>query len=170
MSMEYNVVSEDTTAVDKQTAEGAALTFGKVKFGTKTADINTYGGYTTLSRQTIERSTTPMLNTAITALQNAYAKATEQAVRDHLYAEIKAQRDASKDANKIDAPQLANMTIDDWVSLIIDASELADARNVSLTRLAVAKDVLKALVKLKDTGDRFFNLSGEFQKPVRSMT
>ena len=61
MSMEYNVVSEDTTAVDKQTAEGAALTFGKVKFGTKTADINTYGGYTTLSRQTIERSTTPML-------------------------------------------------------------------------------------------------------------
>lgn len=53
MSMEYNVVSEDTTAVDKQTAEGAALTFGKVKFGTKTADINTYGGYTTLSRQTI---------------------------------------------------------------------------------------------------------------------
>lgn len=59
MSMEYNVVSEDSTAVDKQTAEGAALTFGKVKFGTKTADINTYGGYTTISRQTIERSTTP---------------------------------------------------------------------------------------------------------------
>ncbi len=80
-----------------------------------------------------------MLNTAITALQNAYAKATEKAVRDHLYAEIKAQRDASSDANKIDAPQLANMTIDDWVSLIIDASELADDRNVSLTRLAVSR-------------------------------
>lgn len=59
MSMEYNVVSEDTTAAAKQTAEGAALTFGKVKFGTKTADINTYGGYTTLSRQVIDRSTTP---------------------------------------------------------------------------------------------------------------
>jgi hypothetical protein len=50
------------------------LTFGKVKFGTKTADIETYGGYTTLSRQVIERSTTPMLNTALKALRNAYAK------------------------------------------------------------------------------------------------
>lgn len=161
MSMEYHVVTSDTTAVGKQETEGSALSFGKVAFGTKTADINTYGGYTTLSRQTIERSTTPMLNTALSALQNAYAKATEKAVRDHLYAEIKAQRDAEHDANKLDAPQLATMTIDDWVSLIIDASELADTRNVSLTRLAVSKDVLKALVKLKDTGDRFFNLSGD---------
>jgi HK97 family phage prohead protease len=89
MSMEYHVVTSDTTAVGKQETEGSELSFGKVAFGTKTADINTYGGYTSLSRQTIERSTTPMLNTAITALQNAYAKATEKAVRDHLYAEIK---------------------------------------------------------------------------------
>lgn len=168
MSMEYHVVTSDTTAVGKQETEGSELSFGKVAFGTKTADINTYGGYTSLSRQTIERSTTPMLNTAITALQNAYAKATEKAVRDHLYAEIKAQRDASSNANKIDAPQLANMTIDDWVSLIIDASELADDRNVSLTRLAVSKDVLKALVKLKDTGDRFFNLSGDRSDTIGS--
>ena len=168
MSMEYHVVTSDTSAVGKQETEGTDLSFGKISFGTKTASIDTYGGYTTLSRQTIERSTTPMLNTAITALQNAYAKATEKAVRDHLYAEIKAQRDASKDANKIDAPQLANMTIDDWVSLIIDASELADDRNVSLTRLAVSKDVLKALVKLKDTGDRFFNLSGDGSDTIGS--
>lgn len=165
MSMEYHVVTSDTSAVGKQDEEGTDLSFGKISFGTKTADINTYGGYTTLSRQAIERSTTPMLNTAITALQNAYAKATEKAVRDHLYTEIKAQRDAS---NKIEAPQLANMTIDDWVSLIIDASELADARNVSLTRLAVSKDVLKALVKLKDTGDRFFNLSGDGSNTIGS--
>lgn len=160
MSMEYHVVTSDTTTVGKQTEEGEELKFGKVAFGTKTADINTYGGYTTLSRQVIERSTTPMLNTAITALQQAYAKATEKAVREHLYTEIKAQRDASEGANKIDVPQLAKMTIDDWVALIIDAAELADERNVSLTRLAVSKDVLKALVQLKDTGDRFFNLSG----------
>lgn len=60
------------------------------------------------------------------------------------------------------------MTIDDWVSLIIDASELADDRNVSLTRLAVSKDVLKALVGLKDTGDRFFNLSGDRSDTIGS--
>lgn len=162
MSMEYNVVSEDTTAVGKQTAEGAALTFGKVKFGTKTADINTYGGYTTLSRQVIDRSTTPMLNTALKALNNAYAKATETAVRNYLYDTIASQRDATQNANKIDAPAtLAAMTIDQWATLIMNAAELADDRNVNLTRLGVSKDVMASLIALKDSGSRFFDLSGD---------
>lgn len=158
MSMEYHVVTSDTTTASKQTKEGATLKFGKLSFGTKNASVETFGGYTSLSRQVIERSTTPMLNTALRALQNAYAKVTEEAVRTHLYTEIKTQLSGDNHidtAKKIDA-----LTIDDWVSLIVDASELADERNVSLTRLAVSKDVLKTLVALKDTGDRFFNLSG----------
>ena len=149
MTMEYNVVADDTTAVAQQAAEGGELQFGKVKIGTKSAAISTYGGYTTLSRQTIERSTTPMLNTALAALRNAYAKATENAVRKYLYDTIAAQRDAAKDANKIDAPAaLTAMNIDQWAGLIMDAAELAD-------------DVMAALIKLKDTGSRFFDLSGD---------
>lgn len=162
MSMEYNVVSEDTTAVDKQTAEGAALTFGKVKFGTKTADINTYGGYTTLSRQTIERSTTPMLNTALKALNNAYAKSTENAVRTYLYDLIKSQRDATQNPNNITAPAALNdMTPDQWAGLILDAAEVMDDRNAAMTRLGVSKDVALALIKLKDSGNRFMDISGK---------
>lgn len=162
MSMEYNVVSEDTTAVDKQTAEGAALTFGKVKFGTKTADINTYGGYTTLSRQTIERSTTPMLNTALKALNNAYAKSTENAVRTYLYDLIKSQRDAADNPNNIAAPAtLDAMTTDQWAGLILDAAEVMDDRNAAMTRLGVSKDVALALIKLKDSGNRFMDISGK---------
>lgn len=80
MSMEYNVVETDTTNVTAQAKEGDTLAFGKVSFGTKVTTVGTYGGYTTLSRQTIERSTTPMLNTALKALRNAYAKATENKV------------------------------------------------------------------------------------------
>ena len=79
--MEYHVVTSDTTAVGKQETEGSELSFGKVAFGTKTADINTYGGYTSLSRQTIERSTTPMLNTAITATAPLSANAPCQRYR-----------------------------------------------------------------------------------------
>lgn len=162
MSMEYNVVSEDSTAVDKQTAEGAALTFGKVKFGTKTADINTYGGYTTLSRQTIERSTTPMLNTALKALNNAYAKSTENAVRTYLYDLIKSQRDADDNPNNITAPAALNdMTTDQWAGLILDAAEVMDDRNAAMTRLGVSKDVALALIKLKDSGNRFMDISGK---------
>lgn len=162
MSMEYNVVSEDTTAAAKQTAEGAALTFGKVKFGTKTADINTYGGYTTLSRQVIDRSTTPMLNTALRALNNAYAKATENAVRTYLYDLIKSQRDATQNPNNITAPAtLAAMTPDQWAGLILDAAEVMDDRNAAMTRLGVSKDVALALIKLKDSGNRFMDISGK---------
>ena len=162
MSMEYNVVSEDTTAVAKQASEGAALTFGKVKFGTKTADINTYGGYTTLSRQVIDRSTTPMLNTALRALNNAYAKATENAVRTYLYDLIKSQRDATQNPNNIAAPAtLAAMTPDQWAGLILDAAEVMDDRNAAMTRLGVSKDVALALIKLKDSGNRFMDISGK---------
>lgn len=162
MSMEYNVVSEDSTSVNKQTAEGAALTFGKVKFGTKTADINTYGGYTTLSRQTIERSTTPMLNTALKALNNAYAKSTENAVRTYLYDLIKSQRDADDNPNNITAPAALNdMTTDQWAGLILDAAEVMDDRNAAMTRLGVSKDVALALIKLKDSGNRFMDISGK---------
>lgn len=162
MSMEYNVVSEDTTAAAKQTAEGAALTFGKVKFGTKTAEINTYGGYTTLSRQVIDRSTTPMLNTALKALNNAYAKATENAVRTYLYDLIKSQRDAAQNPNNITAPAALNvMTPDQWAGLILDAAEVMDDRNAAMTRLGVSKDVALALIKLKDSGNRFMDISGK---------
>lgn len=162
MSMEYNVVSEDATAAAKQTAEGAALTFGKVKFGTKTADINTYGGYTTLSRQVIDRSTTPMLNTALKALNNAYAKATENAVRTYLYDLIKSQRDAAENPNNITAPAALNtMTTDQWAGLILDAAEVMDDRNAAMTRLGVSKDVALALIKLKDSGNRFMDISGK---------
>lgn len=162
MSMEYNVVSEDTTAAAKQTAEGTALTFGKVKFGTKTADINTFGGYTTLSRQTIERSTTPMLNTALKALNNAYAKSTENAVRTYLYDLIESQRDATDNPNNIAAPAALNaMTPDQWAGLILDAAEVMDDRNAAMTRLGVSKDVALALIKLKDSGNRFMDISGK---------
>lgn len=162
MTMEYNVVSTDTTDVAKQATEGNALQFGKVTFGTKSVSIDTYGGYTTLSRQVIERSTTPMLNTALAALRNAYAKATETAVRNYLYDTIASQRDATQNANKIDAPAtLAAMTIDQWATLIMNAAELADDRNVNLTRLGVSKDVMASLIALKDSGSRFFDLSGD---------
>ena len=162
MSMEYHVVTSDTTAVGKQETEGSELSFGKVTFGTKTADINTYGGYTTLSRQTIERSTTPMLNTALKALNNAYAKSTENAVRTYLYDLIKSQRDAVDNPNNITAPAALNdMTTDQWAGLILDAAEVMDDRNAAMTRLGVSKDVALALIKLKDSGNRFMDISGK---------
>lgn len=162
MTMEYNVVTEDTMDAGKQTSEGASLPVGKLTFGTKSVNIYTYGGYTSLSRQTIERSTTPMLSTALRALNNAYARHTEQAARDALYNLIKTERDKENDANKIDAPKaLAAMTPDMWAGLVLDAAEVMDDRNADMTRLCVSKDVALALISLTDSGSRFMDISGK---------
>ena len=162
MTMEYNVVTSDTMTAGKQSSEGAALPVGKLTFGTKSVNIDTYGGYTSLSRQTIERSTTPMLNTALRALNNAYARQTEQAVRDTLYGLIKSERDKPSDPNKIDAPKaLSAMTPDMWAGLILDAAEVMDDRNADMARLCVSKDVALALISLTDSGSRFMDISGK---------
>ncbi|RYQ66074.1 phage capsid protein [Bifidobacterium pseudolongum subsp. globosum] len=158
MSLEYNVITSQAMKVGEQAAEGDALQFGKVEFGTKSAPVKTYGGYTKLSRQVIERSTVPMLNTALRALLLEYAKATENAVRTALYAQIT----AAMATNKLTAAKtLAAMTPNDWVKVIMDAAEAADTNNVALGTLAVAKDVALAIASLTDTGSRFLDISGK---------
>lgn len=156
MSMEYNVVDTDTTAVAKQAKEGDQLTFGKLTFGTKSVPINTYGGYTSLSKQVIDRATTPMLTTALRALTNAYAKATENAVRDAVSTAV-----AAASANKIHkAKTYATMTPNDWAAVIMDAAAFADDHNTALGTLLVTKDIALTLISLTDTGDRFLDISG----------
>lgn len=169
MTMEYNVVTEDTMNAGKQTSEGTALPVGKLTFGSKIVNIDTYGGYTSLSRQTIERSSTPMLNTALRALNNAYARHTEQAARDALYTLIKTERDKVENANKIDAPKaLSAMTPNMWAGLILDAAEIMDERNADMARLCVSKDVALALISLTDSGSRFMDISGKGSDTIGS--
>lgn len=160
MSMEYNLVASDSTTAGEQEKEADPLAFGKITFATASVPVKTYGGYTTLSRQVIDRSTTPMLNTALTALTNAYAKATENAVRKYVYDLIASMRDGAS-ANPLPASKtLTNLNIDDWTGIIIDASEEMDDRNATLGSLVVSSDVLKSLVALKDNNSRALDLSG----------
>ena len=53
------------------------------------------------------------------------------------------------------------MTTDQWAGLILDAAEVMDDRNAAMTRLGVSKDVALALIKLKDSGNRFMDISGK---------
>ncbi|WP_232513831.1 HK97 family phage prohead protease [Bifidobacterium choerinum] len=158
MSLEYNVITSQAMQVGEQTTEGSALQFGKIEFGTKSVPVKTYGGYTKLSRQYIERSTVPTLDTTLRALLLEYAAATEKAVRTALYAQIT----AAKATNKLTATKtLAAMTPNDWVKIIFDAAEAADTNNVQLGTLAVSKDVALAITSLTDTGARFLDISGK---------
>ena len=79
MTLEYLKLGSNTLKAAEQTAEGAALTTGKITLTSATAAVKTYGGYAQLSRQVIERSNTPALDTALRALTIAYSNAVEAA-------------------------------------------------------------------------------------------
>lgn len=80
LTVEYAAISSNTIAVGEQSPENEALSFGNLAIDAVSADVKTYGGYTSFSRQTIERSSVPFLNAAFSALSVAYATATNAAV------------------------------------------------------------------------------------------
>ena len=84
LTVEYASVTANTLAVAGQSAENAALSFGNLTIANTSADVVTYGGYTSFSKQTIERSTVDYLNTVFRALTIAYANASNAAFVAHV--------------------------------------------------------------------------------------
>lgn len=80
LTVEYAQVSANTLAVGVQDPENEALSFGNLSIDTTSAAVKTYGGYTSFSKQTIERSTVNYLDTVFRALSIQYAKATNAAL------------------------------------------------------------------------------------------
>lgn len=80
LTVEYAAISANTITVGEQSPENEALAFGNISIDAVSADVKTYGGYTSFSRQTIERSSVPFLDAAFKALTIAYASATNAAL------------------------------------------------------------------------------------------
>jgi HK97 family phage prohead protease len=87
LTVEFAQVSANTLAVGVQDPENEALSFGNISIDTVSANVITYGGYTSFSRQTIERSTENYIDTAFRAKTNKYANATNAALVAVLAAE-----------------------------------------------------------------------------------
>ena len=73
LTVEYAQVSANTIAVGEQASENDALDFGNLTIDSVSASVKTFGGYTSFSKQTVERSSVDYLNTALRALSIAYA-------------------------------------------------------------------------------------------------
>jgi HK97 family phage prohead protease len=84
LTVEYAQVTANTITVGQQDPENEALSFGNLTIDSISAPVKTYGGYTSFSRQTIERSTVDYLNTVFQALTIAYANATNGALVSHV--------------------------------------------------------------------------------------
>jgi HK97 family phage prohead protease len=84
LSVEYIQIDSNTLAIDRQNPENEALAFGNLSFEVLSADVRTYGGYTSFSRQYVERATIDTLNQVFQGLTIAYANFTNNVVIDLL--------------------------------------------------------------------------------------
>lgn len=148
MNVEYGQLVSDTTKVEKQAAEAANLAFGKIELTSKTAPVETYGGWSALSRQVIERSSIPYLDTLWEAMGLRYSRVTEAKVRA-VYAALIAGKLASTDPNAT-VPLPAAFDTTDVLDSVVDLAEIFDDRGYSLSGLHVSKDVFKKFNALTD--------------------
>jgi len=142
----------DTNDIDVaiQTAEGDDLSFGLVSVKSRTAPVKTYGGYTTLSRQEVERASVNMVDHSLRAMAVATGKALNTVFRNHFETLVAAQVTAG---NKVVIPA-TGAVYGDWLDAIIDASAKYDAQGLTLDGLIVSKDVFKTLMALEASDGR----------------
>lgn len=147
MTLEYLQLESNSISVAKQAKQGDNLVSGKVKLKSDTTPVETYGGYTELAQQVIDRASAAYITTANTAMDLEYARATEQVVRDLLKGIIAAQIGGDTHPLAI----AANADAYAWLDLVVDASMLFDDRGYSLDGSFVSVDVFKKLIRLEDS-------------------
>jgi len=143
--VEYAKLKSNTVDYDTQALEGDKLVYGKVQLETATAPVITAGGFTTLSRQEIERTNqVNILSAHFDAMNAAYADYTNDYVR--------AQVVAAKGTQEITGPDLTDSG--EIIGAVVDAAQLLDDVNSSIDSILVSPDVFKGLATLVDTANR----------------
>ena len=153
-SIEYGQLKSNTVDVREQENEGDPLTFGKVSIENKSAEVRTYGGYSTLTRQAIERSSINLLNHTLNALALAAAKRRNVALRTYLATlrgtQVAADTLAARKA--VTVGKLDSYTA--WVSGIVDAAGLYEDLALPLEGLLTDRETFKSLAGMTDTANR----------------
>jgi HK97 family phage major capsid protein len=144
-NVEYPIIDSNTLAVAAQAAEADTLAYGKLSLTSATAPIKTYGGYTDMSRQVVERSSINYVDTAFRAMVAKYAAATNAAVRAKLIAE----------AANINTVALASWDTDAVIeALATAATEVNGDTGRALDFLLVSSDAFIDLAKTVDAAGR----------------
>lgn len=162
MSIEYGQLKSNSVQVTEQTAEGTDLAYGKVELETKTAAVKTYGGYTQLSRQAIERSQMPLLNRSLEAMAVAAGARKKAVLRAAFDTAVTARRAIASDAAVVVlGAALTSSTAAQWANIVVDAAIKYETENGTIDALVVSATVFKYLNALTIDGDRVFKVSSD---------
>lgn len=144
-NVEYPIINTNTLAVGEQAAEGDVLDYGKITLTSATAPIKTYGGYTDMSRQVIERSSVNYVDTAFRAMVAKYASATNAAVRAKLIA----------DAANFNSSALGAWTATEIIDSLAEAAVKVNGdTGLALEFILVSSDVFRTVAKTVDADGR----------------
>ena len=148
--LEYAKLATNSIAVDEQEAEGDDLTYGEVTLTTATAAVKTFGGYTTLSRQAIERSSVNFLD----AHMRAMAVAVANNLNGYVRGAFNTQYDAHVTTGGNAVVELGGSTYTDWLDAIVEGADKFTRNGWALEALVVSKDVFKSLMALEGSDGR----------------
>lgn len=157
MSLEYGVIKENTVKVEEQAAELENLAFGKVKLDTKTAPIKTFGGYTRLSRQAIERSPSNLLNITMQAMAIEAGKRSATYFAEQFATAVKGRSTAALSSTK----KIEALAWGDLSGLILDAAAAFQDQGLNLDALVVDPGMFKRLATLTTPEDLLMTVNGQ---------
>lgn len=157
MSLEYGVIKENTVKVEEQAAELENLAFGKVALDTKTAPIKTFGGYTRLSRQAIERSPSNLLNITMQAMAIEAGKRSATYFAEQFATAVKGRAAAALSTAK----KIETLAWGDLSGLILDAAAAFQDQGLNLDALVVDPGMFKRLATLTTPEDLLMTVNGQ---------
>lgn len=134
--------------IDKQAKEGKDLVGPfKIKLEDGTAPIETWGGWTELSRQRIERSQHNYLDKVLRVMGLEWARYAESRFKDYLKTKL-----TERAGDALSLPATPDYT--DYLGAIIDAGDYYSAHGYSLDGLALSPDKFKALALIEAADGR----------------
>lgn len=142
--IEYPLYVNNAMDVAEQAAEGDTLAFGGISLSSATANVKTYGGYTTLSRQLIERSSVAYVDAAFRAMAQKYASATNAAAKSVMTA-----------ATGFNTSSVSAWEADAILEALADsATKVNGDTGKALEFILASSDVFKSLAKIVDASGR----------------
>ena len=150
LNLEFTELATNTIAVNAQASEGDDLQIGKISTREKTTPVKTFGGYTQLTRQAIERTRVNLLQVHL----NGMALAAGQASANY-FASVFAATVQGRAASALTSTKTASaLTWSDIVGLTVDAAAAFQDAGLPLNGLIVDKATFKALAALTASDGR----------------
>ncbi|WP_032377454.1 HK97 family phage prohead protease [Rhodococcoides fascians] len=166
-SFEFAKVIAERGSVGVQQAEGDDLSYLEIELGVGSGTVRTVGGYTSFSRQAIERSKVKILDTGMRWMGIQYAEAFDLYVRTFTTSLPTVAGEAEMRTNVIPLGAAGKPeTAPEWISVLMDAAWMIDdnSKGLKADGVLVSRDVAKGIALIEDsTGRPIFNVSGDGQ-------